>query len=67
VTYASVKYPIRLIDSKQLSFTVEQSASDPVIQLDRNGFIRALRIGEATITGDFAGVRDQITVLVKAN
>lgn len=65
VTYARVKYPIQLSDSEQLSFTVDQSTNNPVIELDRDGRIRALRVGEATITAEFAGARDQTRVRVR--
>jgi pimeloyl-ACP methyl ester carboxylesterase len=67
VTYSGVKYPIRLGDSSQLSFTIDQSASDPVIEINRDGLIRALRTGDAIITVDFAGVRDQIKVRVSGD
>lgn len=67
VTYSGVKNPIRLGDSMQVSFTIDQKTANPVIQLDQSGFIRALRVGEATITADFAGARDQIAVVVRAN
>ena len=67
VTYSGVKYPIRLDDSTRLSFAIDQTVGDPVIQLDRDGLIHALRLGEATITADFAGVRDQIKVRVSGD
>jgi pimeloyl-ACP methyl ester carboxylesterase len=66
VIYKSVKYPIQLNNSEQLSFTIDQSTNNPVIELDRDGRIKALRVGVATITAQFAGARDQIRVNVES-
>lgn len=62
--YDQLDYPIFLADSKQIKFKVEQSDRDPVIRLDSNGMVHALRPGEATITADFDGVQDSVVVTV---
>ncbi|MDR3574276.1 MAG: hypothetical protein P4L50_10460 [Anaerolineaceae bacterium] len=65
LTYSGVKYPIRLRDSSQIKFSIQQDASAPAISIDANGLIHALHTGTATITGDFAGMTDELQVSVE--
>ena len=67
VTYADVPYPINLEDSTAVKLTVEQDDADPVIKVDPNGKVHALREGTAVIVADYAGVidRDKVTVYSK--
>jgi hypothetical protein len=51
-------------DAKGIIFTVDQSAERPVIELDGNGEVHALREGSARITAEFEGVQDSIVVTV---
>lgn len=62
VQYDGIDYPIYLSDSEQLKLAVDQPEDDPVIRVDSNGLVHALRPGTAVITGDFDGVRDSIRV-----
>lgn len=64
VKYDSLARPIYLSSSEQLNLTIEQPEDDPVIQVDPNGLVHALRPGKALITGDFDGVQDSIEVEV---
>ncbi len=64
VYYDQLDYPIFLADSNQIKFTMQQPDRDPVIRLDSNGMVHALRPGEATITADFDGVQDSVVVTV---
>jgi len=50
---------------KAVTATVAQSTAAPVISL-RNGVIRALRPGEATIAARYGGLSDRVRVIVKA-
>jgi hypothetical protein len=50
---------------EHITVTVAQPESDPVIRIDKNGMIHALRIGKAIISGEFAGAKDQVTVDVE--
>lgn len=47
-----------------ITLSVEQDRESPVIRLDSDGTIHALREGIAYVTGDFAGVKDRIKVTV---
>jgi hypothetical protein len=62
VRYSQLDYPIRLTDSTQIELSVEQSESNPVIQLDANGMVHGLRPGRARINATFGGIRDSIVV-----
>ncbi len=62
--YKQLDYPIYLTDSKQIKFTVEQPDYDPVIRLDSNGMVHALRPGLAKVTADFGGMQDSVVVHV---
>ncbi len=64
VRYGGLEYPIYLGTSEALNLTVDQPEDDPVVRVDPDGLIHALRPGTATITGDFAGVKDSIQVTV---
>jgi hypothetical protein len=64
VYYDQLDYPIYLEDSTQISFTVDRTDFDPVIRVDANGMVHGLRPGKATITADFDGVKDSVTVTV---
>jgi pimeloyl-ACP methyl ester carboxylesterase len=66
VQYAGLEYPIVLSSSDGLQLTVDQPEDDPVIRVESNGLIHALRPGTAVITGDFDGVRDRVKVDVYA-
>ena len=65
-TYDGAKYPIRFKDSSQIVLSVEQDAGDPVISVDKNGMVHALREGKAAITGEYAGIKDEIEVTVES-
>ena len=62
VSYDWLEYPIYIKDSTGLRFTVEQPADNPIIRLDADGMIHALRIGQAKIIADFDGVQDSVVV-----
>jgi hypothetical protein len=64
VTYEDVKFPIYLDDSSQIKLSVEQDEGNPVIRVDQNGTIHALREGTAVLVGDFDGTKDHIQVTV---
>lgn len=64
VTYKQLKYQILLEDSTQIKLSVEQDEDDPVLRVDPNGLVHALREGTAVIIGDFDGVIDKLEVTV---
>jgi hypothetical protein len=64
VTYEGVKFPIYLEGSSQVKLSVEQDEGNPVIRVDENGTVYALREGTAVLAGDFDGVIDRIRVAV---
>ncbi len=64
VTYKDVKFPILLDDSTQIKLSVEQDEDDPVIRVDPNGLVHALREGKAVIVGDFDGAIARLTITV---
>jgi len=66
VEYENLEYPISLRDSMSVTMWVDQPENNPVIKLDRNGMIHALRPGTARITGTFAGMQDTVVVTVRA-
>jgi hypothetical protein len=63
-SYEDVKFPIYLDDSSQINLSVEQDEGNPVIGVDKNGTVHALREGKAVLVGDFDGVIDRIQVTV---
>ena len=64
VYYEQLDNPVFLADASQIKFTVDQPKRDPVIRLDSNGMVHALRPGEARIIADFDGVQDVVVVNV---
>jgi hypothetical protein len=64
VTYEGVQFPIYLEDSSQIKLSVEQDEGNPVIRVDKEGTVHALREGIAVLAGDFDGVVDRIQVSV---
>ena len=64
VTYKNVKFPILLDDLTTTKLSVGQDEDDPVIRVDPNGLVHALREGKAVIVGDFDGVIDRVKVTV---
>lgn len=64
VTYKDVKFPIHLDDSTQIKLSVEQDDDDPVLRVDADGMVHALREGKAVIVGDFDGVIDRVKITV---
>ncbi|MFP5236834.1 MAG: hypothetical protein ACLGSD_13110 [Acidobacteriota bacterium] len=65
--YDRLDYPIRLKDSSSITMVVDQPEDNPVIRLDGNGLVHALRPGRAKITGRFAGLEDTVEVDVRAH
>lgn len=64
VTYKDVKFRILLDDLTTTKLSVEQDEDDPVLQVDPNGLVDALREGKAVIVGNFAGVIDRVRITV---
>jgi hypothetical protein len=64
VTYDGVTYPISLNDCSQLKLSLEQYEGNPVVQIDKDGMVHALREGKAVLLGDFDGVQDRVQVTV---
>lgn len=62
--YDTLRESIYLDSSAQLTLTVDQPDDAPVIRVDANGMIHALRPGRATITGAFDGISDTVKVEV---
>ena len=66
LTYADVRFPIRLQDSSQIKFSIQQDSTNPAIGLDSNGLVHAIHAGAATITGDFAGIKIEMHLTVES-
>lgn len=64
VSYQDLQYPISLDDASQSKLSVQQDEANPVIRVDSNGMVHALREGTAVITGNFDGAIDTQTVRV---
>jgi hypothetical protein len=64
VIYEGVKFPIYLNSASPINFSVDQDESNPVIQVDKDGAVHALREGKAVLVGEFDGVIDRIQVTV---
>ena len=64
VTYASVKYTIRLHDCSRFPVTVAQNRDDPVVRVDEQCVVYGLREGTAIITANFDGLKDSVQVVV---
>jgi prepilin-type processing-associated H-X9-DG protein len=60
--YDTLKFPIYLDGSEQLNLTVDQPEDGPVIRVDADGLVHALRAGTAMITADFDGIKDSVAV-----
>lgn len=65
-TYDAAKFPIRLKDSSQIALSIEQDASNPVISVDKDGMVHALRAGNAVLIGEYAGIKDEVRVTVQS-
>jgi len=44
----------------------ERDANNPVISVDNNGMVHALREGNAVLIGEYAGVKDEVRVTVES-
>ena len=66
VFYSGLEYPISLNGCEQIKFSVEQpdDEGDPIVEIDKNCMVHALREGKAYIVGDFAGKKDRLSVTV---
>jgi hypothetical protein len=64
VAYEALGSSISLDDATQIKLTVKQDDANPVIRLDSNGLVHALREGTAVIVGNFDGAIDEQTVHV---
>lgn len=47
--YEQMENPIQLTNSRGLELTIEQPEDDPIIEVDKDGMVKALRPGNATI------------------
>jgi hypothetical protein len=64
--YEDLDYPIWLPHSlSAIQITVDQPGGNPVIRIDGDGNIHALRTGKATITGKFGGMTDRVVAVVE--
>lgn len=64
--YDNLDYPIQLPPNlSAVQISVKQSEEDPVISIDGEGKIHALRKGRATITGHFGGMADRVAAIVE--
>jgi hypothetical protein len=64
--YDAAKYPIRLEDSSQITLSIEQDANNPMISVEMNGMVHALRTGNAVLIGEYAGIKDEVRVTVES-
>jgi pimeloyl-ACP methyl ester carboxylesterase len=62
--YSTLRYPVYLENAAGLKVTVDQPEDDPVIRVDDDGLVHALRPGTAVIAGDLDGVTDSVRVEV---
>jgi hypothetical protein len=62
--FDGVKYPVFAFDATYIPITVEQPKDDPVIRVDKDGLVHALRPGNAVIVGNIDGVIDRVPVTV---
>lgn len=64
--YEDLDYPIDLPRNlSDVKVTIDQPEASPVINIDHEGKIHALRPGKAAITGEFGGRKDQVVIIVK--
>jgi pimeloyl-ACP methyl ester carboxylesterase len=59
-----MKYPISLVGSNKVNFTVDQDLEDPIVSVDPNGLVHGVRAGQAVIVGHFGRLVNSITVTV---
>jgi hypothetical protein len=64
VQYNDLAYPISLDDARLIKLSVDQDGANPVIRVDEDGLVHALREGSATVVGQFDGEIDKVTVHV---
>jgi len=64
VKYSFLDNPIRLTNLTEMKFSVEQPEFEPIVRVDADGWVHALRPGKAVLVGDFDGVIDKIPVTV---
>lgn len=64
VQYQGLDFPVYLSNSEMLNLTVDQPVDDPIVRVDPDGLVHALRAGTATVTGDFDGAKDSVKVTV---
>jgi hypothetical protein len=65
VSYDGLEHPLRLQTCYGITLSVDQDENDPVIRVSKEGVVTGLRAGQATITGDFDGFKDQVLVTVE--
>lgn len=64
--YNGLDYPIDLRRNlSDIQIAIDQPQTNPVISIDGEGEIHALRSGRAVITGKFAGMTDRVVVIVE--
>jgi hypothetical protein len=64
VEYSTLQYPIYFRNSEDIQLSVEQSATAPVVQVDKYGLVHGLRPGKAVIVGTFGGMKSRVGVTV---
>ena len=64
ITYESVKFSIYLDDSSGTNLSAEQNERNPIMRVDEDGTVHALREGTAVLMGDFDGIIDRVQVTV---
>jgi hypothetical protein len=64
VEYKDVQYPILLDDLTTIKLSVEQDENDPVLRVDSNAMVHALREGKAVVVGNFEGAIDRVKFTV---
>jgi len=63
IQYDNLQYPIYLNDCNGITLSVEQP-DNPVVRVDSDGTVHALRPGRAIVLGELGGVHDQVIVNV---
>jgi hypothetical protein len=65
-TYEGLDYPIYLPrEMSGIHVTIDQPQENPVIRVDKEGTIHALRKGKATIIGELGGMTDRVVAIVE--
>jgi len=62
--YGNLEYGVLLKSLEGLKVEVRQPENDPVVRVDANGVVHALRAGRAVVTAELGGMRDSVTVQV---